>query len=94
MIKFKIGNYLDETKMTSHEAKEFVAFLKSEIRRHEEHMEQYRLIAESENTSTLMRITAQTVVIRNLADIRHTQRTIDYLNKKCASEMFTGGVSE
>ncbi|RLI66530.1 MAG: hypothetical protein DRO67_00940 [Candidatus Asgardarchaeum californiense] len=82
MITFKKGNFLDETKLTREEAIIFLAFLKSELVRHEEHLERYYQVAVDEESSDIARITAQTVVIRNLDDIKHTQRTIDYLEEK------------
>lgn len=82
MIAFKKGNYLDETKLNEDEAIEFVHFLKLEIKRHEEHMRLYETNATMDDNSPFMRVVAQTVVVRNLEDIRHTQKTIDYLERK------------
>lgn len=80
MLQFKKGNFINEQKLNYAEAVEFIVFLESEIRRHKRHLEEYMKIAEDEDTSDFLRIVAQTVVIRNLDDIRHTQKTIDYLD--------------
>ena len=81
-MDFKVGNYIDEASLTGEEALVFVAFLEKEIARHKAHMLEYQEIATSDYHSTFFRIVAQTVVVRNLEDIQHTQRTIDYLKNK------------
>lgn len=86
MIAFKKGNYLDETKLNEDEAIEFVHFLKMEILRHEEHMRLYETNARMDDNSTLMRVVSQTVVVRNLEDIRNTQEVIDFLERKFEME--------
>jgi hypothetical protein len=81
-MRFKKGNYLDETTLTKKEAETFVSFLESELTRHKVHLQQYLELAQSDDVDDFMRIVAQTVVVRNLDDIEHTQRTIDYLKEK------------
>ena len=88
MIKFKKGNFIDECSLTKEEAKEFIKFLKNEIIRHDHHLEQYYNIAKDESRSDLMRVVAQTVVIRDMDDIKHTKKTIYYLQKKFGLEDF------
>lgn len=82
MIAFKKGNFLDEEKMTKEEAYEFVIFLREELIRHENHLNKWKETAESELVSDFLRVVAQTVVVRDLDDIAHTNRTINYLVEK------------
>jgi len=82
MIKFKEGNFLDETELSKDEAIEFVHFLKLELLRHEDHLRLYKKIAEDDDSSDFLRVVAQTVVVRNIDDIAHTKKTIAYLEHK------------
>jgi len=81
-MEFKKGNYINEKTLTKEEAIEFIDFLESEMERHRQHMLEYQQIALDEYASTFMRIVAGTVVTRNIEDIEHTKKTINYLLKK------------
>lgn len=82
MLKFKEGNFIDETVLELEEARIFVAFLEGELERHRIHLAKYQKIATSECACDFKRIIAQTVVIRNIDDIEHTKKTLNYLYKK------------
>ena len=82
MLAFKKGNFIDETELNFKEAEVFVAFLESEIERHKIHLQQYKAIAQDDDRDDFIRVIAQTVVVRNLDDIEHTKRTLQYLYDK------------
>ena len=82
MMKFKKGNFIDETELDEVEARIFVSFLEKEIERHKIHMEEYKRVAQDDRVHDFSRIVAQTVVVRNLDDIEHTNKTLEYLYKK------------
>ncbi len=82
MLKFKPNNFINEKVLNFKEAGIFVAFLEKELERHRIHMAEYKAIAQDDSVDDFTRVIAQTVVIRNLDDIEHTQRTLDYLYDK------------
>jgi hypothetical protein len=81
-MRFKSGIFVDEKSLTKDEALEFVAFLLDERERHIKHLKEFKQALTDDTKSDFYKIVAATVVVRDVDDVEHIDRTLDLLSKK------------